>query len=121
MLLLERWPSATVGPPVAPRSGSGDFCRSPVHASVVPREQPGTARGLRRGRPCLDGRMSGGQLGADTYQAGMGIVRLGDGLQAEVGDRPWAEDEAVGGAAELEVTELLAFADVVARPDVRSD
>jgi hypothetical protein len=44
----------------------------------------------------------------------MRIIRLRDRRQGEVSDRPRPEDEAVGRAAELEVTEFLAFGNVIA-------
>ena len=48
-------------------------------------------------------------------------MRLRDRRQGEVADRAGPEDEAVGRAAELEVTEFLAFGDVVAGLDFRVD
>lgn len=66
-------------------------------------------------------RVHRGQLGADQHQRGVGVVRLGDGGQAEVGDDARAEHEAVGRPAELEVAELVAFADMTSGRDVGAD
>ena len=47
----------------------------------------------------------------------VGVLRLGNGRESEVGDRAGAKDEAVRRAAELEIAELLAFCHVVAGRD----
>jgi hypothetical protein len=46
---------------------------------------------------------------------------LGDRGHGEVADHSWSEDEAMGGASELEVSELVALGDMVPRLDTRVD
>ena len=71
-------------------------------------------RALRR-------RVGGGELGADKHKRRVGVVWLGDGRQGELSDCAWLKDEAVGGAAVMEVAEFLTLRDVVAGLDVGTD
>src|SRR5674476_948823 len=61
------------------------------------------------------------QAGADEHERGVEVVGLGDRGHREVADHSWSEDEAVGGASELEVPELLALDDMTSGLDARVD
>ena len=78
--------------------------------------QPGGRSG-RGGAFWSDGR----QPGADEHEWGVGVVGLGNRGHREVADHCWSEDEAVGGASELEVPELLALDDMTSGLDARVD
>ena len=71
-------------------------------------------RALRR-------RVGGGELRADKHKRRRGVMWLGDGREGEVGDCAWSKDDAVGGAAVLEVAEFLTLRHVVAGLDVGVD
>jgi hypothetical protein len=45
----------------------------------------------------------GRQTGADEHERGVGVVGLGDCGHREFADHSWSKNEAMGGAAELEV------------------
>ena len=60
--------------------------------------------------PALNRRVGDGEFRADMHERRVGVVRLGNGREGEVGDHAGAEGEAVRGTAELEVPEFLPLA-----------
>ena len=88
---------------------------SPDLGPAQPRQPGGQVR--PRGSLQSDGR----QAGADAHERGVGVAGLGDRGHREVADHSWSEDEAVGGASELEVPELLALDDMTSGLDARVD
>src|ERR1017187_5823805 len=131
-LRLSRWPPA--------KSGSGSrwtdtppCCPGPGHSHDPPdagrRRVPRTGTSHRRpssgsgpgGRGASDCRAGDREPGADEDQRRLGVVRLGDRREGELGDRTWTKDKAVRRTAVLEVSELVSLPDVVAGPDLRVD
>jgi hypothetical protein len=68
----------------------------------------------RRDVVVSDRGVGGRELGADEHQRRVGVVRLRNRSECELGDHARAKDETVGRAAELEVTELLTLPGVIA-------
>ncbi len=66
-------------------------------------------------------RSDGRQSRSDEHDRGIGVVGLGDRCHGEVADHSWSKDEAVGGASELEVPELVALGDMASGFDARVD
>ena len=66
-------------------------------------------------------RVGGRELGADEHQRRLGVARLGNRREGELGDRARAKDEAVSRAAVLEGTEFLTLPNVVTGPHLRVD
>jgi hypothetical protein len=78
--------------------------RVPVEASVRLGDPNVNASGPPPGVGVSGCRVGGGELRAEEHQRRLGVVRLRNRGQRELGDRAWPKDEAVGRAAELEVT-----------------
>jgi hypothetical protein len=111
---LTRWP----GPDAA---GSPDrwSTRPDELGQLNPPEVGDSGRWVEFGEILGSGCGAGGsELGADKHQRRIRVVWLGNGCKGEVSDHGWAEDEAVGRAAKLEVAEFLALGEVVAGPDM---